>query len=321
MAHHFNLNTYVTFLIGNGNRYSGVEASKALAQTDDRPAHDTITRFLADGAYEPEQVWDHVREHVSLTDALIVDDTVLDKQRSTHNELAHFHWSGNAHKRIRGISLVNLLSTNGTTRLPVDYRIYEGAASGVTKHDHFQTMLDTAKQRGFKPSHVMADTWYASLENMKKIVTLGWKFIMGIKENRQVNETQGEYVAVSSLDWTDRSVRKVWLKGFGFVLAARIVYANGDTRYVCTNDLSLTAYDDFSHESKERWSIEEFHRGIKQTTGIEKCYSTLRTSQLTHIFASFVAFVRLEIERLRTGISWYEQKAQAVRLGIARAFA
>jgi len=31
--------------------------------------------------------------------------------------------------------------------------------------------------------------------------------------------------------------------------------------------------------------------------------------------------VRLEFERLRTGISWYEQKARLVRLGIVAAFA
>lgn len=287
MAHTFNLDAYISFLTANSNRYSGVEASKALSHTDDQPAHDTISRFLASGDYSPDDLWAYVQTHVSRTDALITDDTVLDKQRSRKNELAHFHWSGNAHKRIRGISLVNLISTDGTTRLPVDYRLYEGAGSNVTKHDHFQAMLKNAKKRGFKPSYVMVDCWYASLENMKKIVHFGWKFIMGLKENRLVNEVQGQYVSVSSLDWADRSVRKVWLKGFGFVLVARIVFVNGDTRYVCANDLSLTHYDDFSRESKKRWSIEEFHRGIKQTTGIEKCYSILKRSQLTRIFASF----------------------------------
>ena len=60
---------------------------------------------------------------------------------------------------------------------------------------------------------------------------------------------------------------------------------------------------------------------IHGTTGIEKCYSTKARSQLTHIFACFVAFINMEIVRLKTGVSWYEQKAQAVRLGIARVFA
>ena len=136
-----------------------------------------------------------------------------------------------------------------------------------------------------------------------------------------MNEIQGQYVPVSSLDWAKKQVRKVWLKGFGFVLVAQIVFKNGDIRYIATNDLSLTEYSDLSRLSKKRWTIEEFHRGIKQTTGIEKCYSIKKRSQLTHIFACFVAFVKLEFSRLTTGVSWYEQKAQQVRLGISHAFA
>jgi len=60
---------------------------------------------------------------------------------------------------------------------------------------------------------VLADSWYSSLENLKYSTAREWKFIMGIKENRLVNETQGQYVAVSAWDWTQKQVRKVWLKG------------------------------------------------------------------------------------------------------------
>ncbi|OHA41236.1 MAG: hypothetical protein A3H68_00650 [Candidatus Taylorbacteria bacterium RIFCSPLOWO2_02_FULL_46_40] len=142
-----------------------------------------------------------------------------------------------------------------------------------------------------------------------------------MKENRLVNKIQGEYAAVSALDWTKKQVRKVWLKGFGFVIVAQIVFKNGDIRYVRANDLTLTEYETFSRHSKKRWTIEEFHRGIKQTTGIEKCHSTKKRSQLTHIFACFVVFVKLEFERLKTGMSWHAQKAQQIRLGISSVFA
>jgi len=321
MKYEINLDTYTTFLIANGNRYSGVEMAKALKEKDCAPAHDSISRWLLEQTFEPNDLWAHVQTRVSLESTLIVDDSTLDKRWSPENELVDFHWSGNEHKVIRGISLVNLLATHDTDCIPVDYRVYEGTKSGVDKNEHFRTMLGTAKERGFKPPYVMADSWYSSLENMKAVVKFGWKFIFGLKENRLVNEIQGQYVAVSALDWKEKSVRKVWLKGFGFVLVARIVFKNGDVRYVCTNDLSLTEYEGLSLQSKKRWTIEEFHRGIKQTTGIEKCYSTKKRSQLTHIFACFVAFVKLEFERLKTGVSWYEQKAQRVRLGIAAAFA
>ena len=321
MSHQFNLETYIAFLTANGNRYSSVEASKALQETHSAPAHDSISRWLASAKCESDDLWKEVSARSPLDGNLIVDDTVLDKRWSPKNELTHYHWSGNEHKNILGISLVNLLATDGENCIPVDYRIYEGAKSKITKNDHFQNMLETAQQRGFQPRYVLSDAWYSSLENMKAIVKKGWKFIMGIKENRLVNETQGNYVHVSALDWTEKQVRKVWLKGFGFVLVARIVFKNGDTRYMATSDLFLTDYERFSHECKQRWIIEEFHRGIKQTTGIEKCYSILKSSQLTHIFASFIAFVRFEFHRLNTGISWYEQKARLVRMGITRAFA
>jgi hypothetical protein len=320
MNHDFNLNTYTSFLTANGNRYSGVEASKAIGLVHYPPSHDTISRWLLEQTFEPSDLWHHVQGTVALDSCLIVDDTTLDKRWSPTNELVGWHWSGNEHKVMRGISLVNLLATKDDACIPIDYRVYETGAQ-KNKNDHFITMLDTAKKRGFKPPYVMADSWYSSLENLKHIDRMGWKFIMGLKENRLVNEIQGQYVSVSALDWTHKRVRKVWLKGFGFVLVAQIVFTNGDIRYVCTNDPEPTNYADLSEESKKRWIIEEFHRGIKQTTGIEKCYSIKKRSQLTHIFACFVAFVKLECNRLKTGVSWYEQKAQAVRLGISAAFA
>lgn len=216
---------------------------------------------------------------------------------------------------------MNLLATNGLTRIPIDYRVYEGKTAQITKNDYAQLMLTKAKDRGLEPHYVMADSWFGGLENMKHIVKLGWKFIMGIKENRLVSEVQGTYRAVSQLDWTEKQVRSVWLKGFGQVLVARLVYKNGDTRYIATNDLTLTEYEKLSIQAKKRWSIEEFHRGIKKATGIEKRYSIVKQSQLNHIFASFVTFVRMKFERIKTGVSWYEQKARRIRMGLERGLA
>ena len=324
MTHAFNLEMYTNFLIANGNRYSGVEASKALTLThgSEAPAHDTISRWLASETSTSNDLWMHIKNLVDTKRSnLIVDDTVLDKQWSPNNELVRYHWSGNEHSVIRGISLVNLLATTGKDCIPIDYRIYEGKESKMTKNDHFLAMLDTAKERGFKPRYVLADAWYGSVMNLKKIRSLGWKFIIGMKENRIVNVTQGTNISVADLDWKNKRLHKVWLRDFGFVLVARIIFKNGDTRYIATNDLSLTRYDDLSAESKQRWTIEEFHRGIKQTTGIERCYSIKKRSQLTHIFSCFIAFLRLEFERIRSGVSWYEQKARMVRKGMAGAFA
>src|SRR3989344_8943678 len=191
MKYKFNLETYTNFLIANGNRYSGVEAAKALNMVTRAPAHDSISRWLLEQTFEPNNLWRHVQTKVNLKSSLIVDDTVLDKEWSPKNELVDWHWSGNAHEVIRGISLVNLLATKNDDCLPVDFRVYEGKKGEKNKNQHFLDMLCQAKKRGFEPDYILADSWYSSLENMKQIKKLGWNFIFGLKENRLVNETPG----------------------------------------------------------------------------------------------------------------------------------
>ncbi len=308
------LELYTKFLIANHNRYSGVELSKTSAG---RLSHDRVSKWLAEEEFDSKNLWPRVREMIEReTGYLIVDDSVLDKRFSRNNELVGRHWSGNEQRLICGIDLVNLLWTNGEECVPCDYRIYQSEEKKVkTKNEHCRDLLTTAKRRGFKPFYVLADCWYGSVENMKYIKKQGWKFIMGAKENRQVSVTKNIYVSISNLDWSKTLLQKVWLKGFGDVMAAKIVIKNDDIRFVVTNDLTLTDIETLKNHNDHRWNIETFHRGLKQTTGIEKCYSTLERSQRNHIFASFAAFVKLEYTRLHDGLSWYEQKAIYARMG------
>ncbi len=41
--------------------------------------------------------------------------------------------------------------------------------------------------------------------------------------------------------------------------------------YIATNDLTKFSVDAVEFESQTRWKVEEFHREIKQLTGIEFC--------------------------------------------------
>jgi hypothetical protein len=97
----------------------------------------------------------------------------------------------------------------------------------------------------------------------------------------------------------------------------KTVAADGSETHLITNGLTLTDHDDFIGHFDQRWDIEEFHRGIKQTTGIEKCYSIKAQSQKTHLFVAFRAFIKLETRRVKEGISWYEQKAEDTRVSTA----
>jgi SRSO17 transposase len=305
----------VDFLIASQKQYSGLELSK-VAPAD--MAHDAVSRWLSANKLTPKIVWQHAAPMVNRTTGyLIIDDTVLDKPYSRIIPLVKNQYSGKHHKTVNGIDLVNMLWTDGERIIPVDYRAYDPTRDGKTKNDHAQEMLNFAEKRGFSPDYVLMDSWYSSVDNLKLITNntnKHWKWIAGLKSNRLVSLVQGTYLPVSDLDWTSKQVHKVWLKAYGFVLVSKIVFKNGDITYIATNDLSLVNLETFKSHSEHRWNIETFHRGIKQCCGIERCYSTLERSQRNHILCAFLAFLKLEWQRIQNGVSWYEQKWSITRV-------
>lgn len=122
---------------------------------------------------------------------------------------------------------------------------------------------------------------------------------------------------MKDLDWASTQVHKVWLKAYKVIQVAGIDLENGDIAYIATSDLALAEPEPIKAHYAYRWQIEVFHRGIKQCCGIEHCYSQVEQSQPNHILCAFLAFLKLEIKRIKEGISWYEQKRRISRVAIA----
>jgi hypothetical protein len=309
------LDLYVDFLIASQKQYSGSELSKV---SPIGMSHDSVNRWLRKNKLTPKMVWKNAEPMIDPEKGyLIIDDTLLDKPYARQMALAKKQYSGKHHGLVNGINLVNMLWTDGEKIIPVDYRAYDISRDGKTKNNHAQEMLNFAETRGFSPDYVLMDSWYSSIDNLKNIEKKKWKWIAALKSNRLVSLVQGTYLPVSDLDWTKKLVRKVWLKAYGFVLVSKIVFPNGDITYIATNDLSLDDSETMKSHSVHRWKIENFHRGIKQCCGIERCYSTLERSQRNHILCAFLAFLKLELERIQKGVSWYEQKWSITRMATA----
>jgi len=68
--------------------------------------------------------------------------------------------------------------------------------------------------------------------------------------------------------------------------------------------------------AKKSWKLEEYHRGIKQLCGVEKCQARKEESQRAHIMFSFRAFFRLELQRIKSGISWFESVMKIRRAAV-----
>ena len=59
---------------------------------------------------------------------------------------------------------------------------------------------------------------------------------------------------------------------------------------------------------QKRWRIEEYHKSIKENTSLAKSPTKKVRSQANHIFASIVAFCKLEIMKITTATNHFAIK-------------
>lgn len=79
------------------------------------------------------------------------------------------------------------------------------------------------------------------------------------------------------------------------------------TLYLVSNDLESSA-DRVYEIYQKRWRIEEYHKSIKQNTSLEKSPTKVVRSQRNHIFASIVAYCKLEFLRTKTSLNHFALK-------------
>ena len=303
---------YINFMIATPNVYSCTEAARVHPRKENPPAHDSLNRLLYRLPPDSQALWTEAEPYVKKDPGiLVIDDTTLDKPYAQQMELVTRHWSGKHKQVVSGINLITLMWTDGDTQIPCDYRLYNKQQDNFTKNDHFQSLISAAHQRGLTPECVVFDSWYSSLKNLKTIRRYHWQWLTQLKSNRHVNlDRQGNRplreVAIS------KTGTIVHLKGYGLIQVFKRVSPDGGIEYWATSDLSMNdsyrlKYAEFS------WSIEVYHRGIKQFVGVERCFARKAVAQRNHIGLALRAFLRLERHALSTGISWFEAKTSIIR--------
>jgi putative transposase len=300
---------YIHFLLASPTQVTATEAARTLGDA----AHDAFNRLLYRQPSDTTAIWQEAKALVSMkSGALVLDDSTLDKPYAHDIELVVYHWSGKHHDVVKGINLLTLLWTGGKALIPCDFRLYDKPLGGHTKNESFRAMLATARDRGLRPSIVLFDTWYASLENLKFIrdkIRRPW--MTRVAANRQVNPEGRGNRAISEIEIPPWG-RRVHLRGYGFVRVFRTLDAEGTPQYWATSELEMME-DERAVYAQQGWGIEVYHRGLKQCCNVERCQARRTQAQWGHIQLSLRAFLRLEAYRLRTGISWYQTKLKILR--------
>jgi hypothetical protein len=282
-------------------------------------SHDRINRLLRQIEVTPADLWRNVQETLVLSPNgyLAFDDTVLDKRHSYKIENVYTQYSGNEHKTIKGIGVVTCVYVNPELKQfwGIDYRIYDPNKDGKTKLNHVREMLDEAL--GLKKltvKTVLMDCWYAEQGLMLYIDSLNKIYYTVVKTNRLIAEHYGQhaYQRVDTLDWNEEELQKgkrVRLNDFPNehkVQLFRVQVLPNKTDFVVTNDLSQDNVKAVRQECKIRWKVEEFHREIKQLTGIESCQCRKEKIQRNHIGCALLVWAKLKNLAYQTGRTIYE---------------
>lgn len=322
------LDLYTDYLISSFSYATATNMSKML---NGFLSHDQISRFLNQGLLTQKDYWKCIKPFVRRIEhpngLLKIDDTIEEKPHTKENDIIcwhHDHSKKGSDKMVKGINIINFLYQNPLAELdyisiPVAYELIKKTEqwldkksnkikrrSPVSKHELVQKrLLVLQRLNKVKFKYILWDSWFSSSSNFNFVhYDLKKYFVAALKSNRTAalsmeDKLNGKFKRVDELNVQKDQAIPVWLKGLDFpVRLTKQVFENKDGSqgelYIVTNDLELSA-EAISTTYQNRWGVEELHKSLKQNVGLEQSPTKIENTQSNHIFASMIAWIKLEV--------------------------
>lgn len=330
------LDIYTDYLISQNHHATATGLSAVL---DHQISHDQITRFLNKSEFSSKDLWLRMKKHVHQHEnkdegVLIIDDTIEEKPYTDENKIVCWHYAHSKNCQVKGINILSCLVGYGDLALPISFEIIQKdeeyidrlgkkrRRSSISKNKLFREMLGQAAKNQVKFGYVLADSWFASKENMVYIErVLGRKFIFGLKTNRLValidqEGKTGKYQDLESLHLKDNEKKVVFLKDVPFAVAiVKKEFTNEDqskgTLYLVSNEVEQEGDMLFSIYQR-RWRVEEYHKSIKENASLAKSPTKVVQSQSNHIFAAIISYTKLELLKVTTCLNHFALKYKLI---------
>lgn len=342
------LDLYTDYLLASFHQASATGLS---AMTDGIVSHDKVTRLLSANCFSSKDLWLQVkplvRKHESSDACLIFDDSIIEKPFTDENALICWQWDHSKSHSVKGINLLSAFYHSQQSesaeplRVPISFELIlkplrfcdlktrkEKRKSEVTKNELVRQMISQCIHNQLKFKYVLADSWFASAENMRFIHQKKKFFIFDMKNNRlaalsEEDRNKGHWTRIDELDITNSPV-KVWLKDVEMqLLLTRQIFTNKDgstgVRFLVSNDFSLND-DDFTRLYKKRWSVEEYHKSLKQNTSIANSPTRTIKTQGNHLYASVLAYLKLEELKFTKELNHFAVKTKLYMVALKAAF-
>jgi hypothetical protein len=310
-------------------------------------SHDQVQRFLAGEKHTSADLWRLVKPHIrameSADGVLIVDDSIAEKPYTDENDIICWHYDHAQQRNVKGINFVTALYHSQALSLPVGFEVvsktehYRDAKTGKekrrsprTKNEMYRDLVQHAAHNQLPFKYVLNDIWFASADNMKFVkLTLHKEFVMPLKANRKVATSlsakqDGHYQRVDTLTLEPLIPVTVYLEGVLFpLLLVKQLFTNeeGSTGmlYLVTSDTTLDG-PQITALYQKRWTVEPYHKSLKQNASLEKSPTQTVTTQTNHFFAALCGYIKLELLKGTTTLNHFALKAKLYLLALQSAF-
>ena len=338
------LDIYTDYLISSFGPTTATGLGRLL---EGEISHDQVTRFLAATPKTSADLWRQakplLRQVESAAGVLIIDDSIEEKPYTDENELICWHWDHSQDRAVKGLQFLTAFYATQQLKLPLAFDLVTKTETSVdpktgktkrrstiSKNARARMLLHICVHNQVQFTYVLSDLWYAAADNMKYIHhVLRKHFVLPLKENRKLavrreDQQKGQYVSVSRLNLPVGTTREIWLEDVDFpLLLTKEVFKNADgstgLRYLVSDDLTLT-YDHITTLFQKRWSVEVYHKSLKQNASLEKSPTRTETTQRNHFFACLCAYLKLENLKLTTGHNHFALKSKIYMSALRSAY-
>lgn len=340
------LETYTDYLLAVTKSATATGMSELF---NGKISHDKVTRFLSNSYFDNSTIWQRakplVRNHESLTEGVLIgDDSIAEKAHTDENAMICWHWDHSLGRSVKGVNFLSLLYHSGELSVPINVHLIEKTEgyldkkTGTTKYRSPKTknqitreMLQATVSQRVQWRYFLGDSWFSSAETINFINDdLKKYYIMAVECSREVavseqDKLQGRFHRVDTLSYRDNGIpQRVYLRSVKHpVMLVRQVFTNKDGSqgilYLVSNDTELD-YESMTTIYKKRWKVEEYHKSVKQHTALAKSPTKTIATQANHMYASFIAYIKLEAIKLHSGMNHFAIKASLMAVATKAAF-
>jgi len=287
-----------------------------------------LNRFLTEAEWSENEVQDRYVKKINhqtrrKPTSLIIDDSIAEKT-GKHIEEVQYHKDHSGNGFVFGHQVVTALIMCFGLLLPLFPKLYSKKTQ--SKIELAKQIIEYASSK-IRISQVIIDSWYVCNEIIKLCLKKGLTLIGNIKSNRLIQFEEGVWIKLSkyykSISRKRKEFQTLIINDKTYKVHSKIVKLKkvGEIKliisrqwledkkkwsrpfYIICTDVSKSEIC-ILREYTKRWSIETFHKDIKQNLGLEAYQMRLKKGITRHLILVTLAYAVLKLMTFFKKVSW-----------------